>query len=58
MKRGVGLVNLHYAVEVPKEKGGAEWLRWMGGYFRRPRQLRSLTFRSSEAWEQILTTAR
>jgi type 1 glutamine amidotransferase len=33
MKRGVGFVNLHYAVEVPKEKGGAEWLRWMGGYF-------------------------
>jgi type 1 glutamine amidotransferase len=33
MKRGVGLANLHYAVEVPKEKGGPEWLRWMGGYF-------------------------
>jgi type 1 glutamine amidotransferase len=33
MKKGVGFVNLHYAVEVPKEKGGAEWLRWMGGYF-------------------------
>jgi hypothetical protein len=33
MKKGVGVVCLHYAVEVPKEKGGAEFLDWMGGYF-------------------------
>lgn len=33
MSRGVGLGCVHYAVEVPKEKGGAEWLSWIGGYF-------------------------
>lgn len=33
MKKGVGMVNVHYAVEVPKEKGGAEFLDWTGGYF-------------------------
>ena len=33
MKRGVGLGCAHYAVEVPKEKGGAEFLQWIGGYF-------------------------
>lgn len=33
MKRGCGLVCLHYAVEIPKDKGGAEMLGWMGGYF-------------------------
>lgn len=33
MKRGVGLVCAHYGVEVPKEKGGTEFLRWIGGYF-------------------------
>jgi type 1 glutamine amidotransferase len=32
-RQGVGLGFIHYAVEVPKEKGGAEFLRWMGGYF-------------------------
>ena len=32
-KRGVGIACLHYAVEVPKEKGGPEFLQWMGGYF-------------------------
>jgi len=32
-RRGVGLAFLHYAVEVPKEKGGPEFLNWMGGYF-------------------------
>ena len=31
--RGVGIACLHYAVEVPKEKGGPEFLSWMGGYF-------------------------
>lgn len=33
MKRGCGLVCLHYAVEIPKEKGGPEFLKWLGGYF-------------------------
>lgn len=32
-KKGVGVVAIHYAVEVPKEKGGQEFLNWMGGYF-------------------------
>jgi type 1 glutamine amidotransferase len=32
-KRGVGVACLHYAVEVPKEKGGSEFLEWLGGYF-------------------------
>jgi len=32
-RRGVGIACLHYAVEVPKEKGGQEFLDWMGGYF-------------------------
>jgi len=30
--RGVGFVNLHYAVEYPK-KHGKEVLRWLGGYY-------------------------
>jgi hypothetical protein len=33
MKRGCGLVCLHYAVEIPKDNGGPELLGWMGGYF-------------------------
>lgn len=33
MERGAGLVCLHYAVEVPKDKGGQEFLHWLGGYF-------------------------
>ena len=32
-KRGVGIACLHYAVEVPKEKGGPQFLDWIGGYF-------------------------
>ncbi len=32
-KRGVGVACLHYGVEVPKEKGGPEFLHWLGGYF-------------------------
>lgn len=31
--RGCGIVCLHYAVEVPKEDGGKEFLDWIGGYF-------------------------
>jgi type 1 glutamine amidotransferase len=33
MKNGVGLGCIHYAVEVPKDKGGPELLNWIGGYF-------------------------
>lgn len=33
MKKGVGLVCLHYTVEVPKEKAGPQFLDWLGGYF-------------------------
>jgi type 1 glutamine amidotransferase len=34
MKKGVGLVNLHYAVEIPKGEGGGDnFLNWVGGYF-------------------------
>jgi len=32
-KRGVGIACLHYAVEVPREKGGPQFLDWLGGYF-------------------------
>lgn len=31
--KGVGLVCVHYAVEVPKDKGGPELLDWIGGYY-------------------------
>jgi type 1 glutamine amidotransferase len=33
LKRGVGMVCVHYAVEVPKDKGGEEFKRWIGGYY-------------------------
>jgi type 1 glutamine amidotransferase len=33
MKRGCGFVCLHYAVEIPADKGGPEFLQWLGGYF-------------------------
>lgn len=33
IQRGVGFVCLHYAVEVPKDHGGPEFLAWLGGYF-------------------------
>ncbi|MBI1791048.1 MAG: ThuA domain-containing protein [Acidobacteria bacterium] len=36
MKKGAGMVCLHYAVEVPKDKGGPEMLEWIGGYYERP----------------------
>ncbi len=32
-EKGVGIGCIHYAVEVPKDKGGPEFLKWMGGYF-------------------------
>ncbi len=33
MNDGVGLACLHYAVEVPKDRGGQQFLDWIGGYF-------------------------
>ena len=36
MQKGVGLACLHYAVEVPKDRGGMELLDWIGGYYERP----------------------
>jgi type 1 glutamine amidotransferase len=33
MNRGCGLVCLHYATEIPADKGGPEFLKWIGGYF-------------------------
>ena len=33
MKRGAGIVCLHYAVEFPADKGGPQALEWMGGFF-------------------------
>ena len=33
LKHGAGLACLHFAVEVPKDKGGPEFLNWIGGYF-------------------------
>jgi hypothetical protein len=32
-KKGVGVGCLHFAVEVPKDKGGPEFLEWIGGYY-------------------------
>lgn len=32
-KKGVGIGMMHYAVEVPKEIAGTEFLDWIGGYF-------------------------
>jgi hypothetical protein len=33
MKKGVGLVCIHYAVETTKGKYGDKFLEWLGGYF-------------------------
>jgi type 1 glutamine amidotransferase len=33
MKKGVGMVCIHYGVEVPKGKSGDAFLNWTGGYF-------------------------
>jgi type 1 glutamine amidotransferase len=34
MKRGVGLVLMHYAVEVEEATAGPQFLDWAGGYFK------------------------
>jgi type 1 glutamine amidotransferase len=31
--KGVGFGCMHYACEVPKDKGGSEFLDWLGGYY-------------------------
>ena len=36
MAKGVGMACLHYAVEIPKDHGGAELLEWIGGFYERP----------------------
>lgn len=33
MKKGVGLMNLHYAVEITAGEYGDKFLEWVGGYF-------------------------
>src|SRR5579859_2798431 len=33
MDKGVGMGQIHYAVEVPKGEAGDNWLKWIGGYF-------------------------
>ena len=33
MKKGAGLICIHYAVEIPKGDPGDRMLEWMGGYF-------------------------
>lgn len=33
IKKGVGFGAMHFACEVPKDKGGAEWMDWIGGYY-------------------------
>jgi type 1 glutamine amidotransferase len=33
MGRGVGLMCCHFAVEVPRDLGGPEFQRWIGGYY-------------------------
>lgn len=33
LKQGVGFGVMHYACEVPKDKGGKEFLDWVGGYY-------------------------
>lgn len=33
MKKGIGLIALHNAIEAPKEKAGAYFLNWLRGYF-------------------------
>ena len=33
VKKGVGVGFCHYAVEVPRERGGPQLLQWIGGYY-------------------------
>jgi type 1 glutamine amidotransferase len=47
MKKGVGLACVHYAVEVPKDKGGPEFLNWIGGYY-------ETRFSTNPVWEAVI----
>jgi type 1 glutamine amidotransferase len=33
MKKGVGLMCVHFAVEVPRDKAGKQFQEWIGGYY-------------------------
>jgi type 1 glutamine amidotransferase len=33
MDKGVGLGCIHYAVELPKDQSGQDFMKWIGGYF-------------------------
>ena len=33
MKRGCGLVVIHYSTFIPKAKGGDQYLEWLGGFY-------------------------
>lgn len=33
VKKGVGVGFCHYAVEVPRDRGGPQFLQWIGGYY-------------------------
>ena len=33
VKKGVGFACMHYGVEIPADTGGAEFKRWIGGYY-------------------------
>jgi type 1 glutamine amidotransferase len=33
MRKGVGMACIHYAVEVPADRGGKEFKDWIGGYY-------------------------
>ena len=33
MRKGVGIALLHYAVDVPADRGGPQFLEWAGGYY-------------------------
>lgn len=33
MEKGVGLATFHYAVDVPPDRGGPEFLQWVGGHY-------------------------
>lgn len=52
MKRGCGFVALHYTVFVPVERGGAQFLDWLGGHFDYE------TGTAANRWASKITTAK
>lgn len=34
--RGTGIAMLHYALEIPQERGGPQFIEWIGGFYDRP----------------------